>query len=136
MLNMQIRVAETRPVASFELQKDEILADRVREELKKAFEAGDISGLSTAPTIPAVAVFEEGTEENPIEAGSIALFSASGKELTGRDFKMASEENAQGTMTFSVTGTDEEAEDNLIGVFFEEDTARIIGALWKAGVLG
>ena len=136
MLKLQIRVTESRPVASFELQKDENLADRVQAELKKAAEAGDITAMNSAPTMPAVAVFEEGTDENPIEAGSIALFSAAGKELTNRDFKMASEKNSQGAMTFAVTGTDEDTDDNLIGVFFEEDTARIVGALWKAGVLG
>lgn len=135
MLKLNIKTAQTQPIASFELEKNQSLSQRVKIELDKAKNNGDINGLNGSSIIPSVAVFEEGDDKNPIETSSIALFDLNGKELTFRDYKLKVEDKTGNNALISLYGTDEGKKDVLIGIFFTEENARMIGSMWKAGVL-
>ena len=136
-LRMDMRIGERRPIADFELEKGETLEERVSKELRAASERGDINGLGTKPTIPSIAVFEL-NEEGDAPGGSIALFSSAGVEVTNRDFKIAIGKNNDGSDVSRITGIDNrdgKETEVVIGFFPDEDMARRVGSLWKAGVL-
>lgn len=140
-LRMEMRVGERRPISEFELNEGETLEDRVKKELAEASERGDLSGMSANAGIPSIAVFET-DEEGEGPAGSIALFNAAGREVTNRDIRVEIGEDSQKRSVVRVTGTDQvvvdgkdEDKEVLVGVFYDEDLARRVGSLWKAGVL-
>jgi len=140
-LRMEMRVGERRPISDFELAEGETLEQRVQKEIAEASERGDLNGMGVKASIPAIAVFEtDDSGETP--AGSIALFSATGREVTDRDTRIEIGEDSQKRNVVRVTGTDtvregdeEKDQEILIGVFYDEDMARRVGSLWKAGVL-
>lgn len=136
-LRMEMRMAERRPIAEFDLNEGETLEERVKKEIAEAVERGDISGLGAKATIPSVAVFEVEDEEGSPN-GSIALFTAAGTEVTKRDFKVQIGKDAAGKEVTRVTaehGEESGKEDVVIGVFYDEEMARRVGALWKSGAL-
>lgn len=140
-LRMEMRVGERRPISEFNLDENETLAERVTKELASASERGDLSGMSVKATIPSIAVFSVSDEEGTPD-GSIALFSAAGVEVTHRDYRVAIGTDAKGQDVVQVTGIDQVEEngetkdvDTVLGVFYNEDMARRVGSLWKAGVL-
>lgn len=140
-LRMEMRVGERRPISDFDLAKGETLEQRVKKELAEASERGDLGGMGVKASIPSIAVFET-DDEGEAPAGSIALFNAAGKEVTYRDIRVEIGEDSHKRNVIRVTGTDtvheggeEKDEEVLIGVFYDEELARRVGSLWKAGVL-
>ena len=140
-LRMEMRVGERRPISDFELSEGETLEERVKKELAEASERGDLSGMGVKASIPSIAVFET-DDEGQAPAGSIALFNASGREVTNRDIRVEIGEDTKQRSVVRLTGTDtvregDEEKDTevLIGVFYDEEMARRVGSLWKAGVL-
>ena len=137
-LRMEMRVGERRPISDFDLAKGETLEQRVKKELAEASERGDLGGMGVKASIPSIAVFET-DDEGEAPAGSIALFNAAGREVTDR---VEIGEDSHKRNVIRVTGTDtvheggeEKDEEVLIGVFYDEELARRVGSLWKAGVL-
>lgn len=128
MLVIQMRTVDRREVAKVEIKNGETLEQVVQQEIQKAFKNGDIEKIANSPNIPQIAVFEEG------DPGSIALFTVEGQEVTYRDATIKAEENANGNMTYTVFAKDKDKEDQLLGVFFTEDRARMAMSLWRSGV--
>jgi len=140
-LRMELRVAERRPISDFELDAGQTLEERVRNELAEASERGDLIAMGVRASIPAIAVFETDDDGENL-GGSIALFNAAGKEVTSRDVRVEIGEDSQDRTVVRLTGTDtlrngdtESDEELLIGVFYDEELARRVGSLWKAGAL-
>jgi len=136
-LKLEMKVGERRPLAQFELKAGETLEERVRAEIAKAAEEGNINSMSVVPTVPAVAVYEVG-DDGETPAGSMAVFNAAGKEVTHRSYRLNFAQN-EGRDYIQLEGVDKDDDDNEvvteIGILYSEDTARRIGALWQAGVI-
>ena len=134
-----MRGGERRPVCEFELEENETLAERVKKEIQTAAERGDIPPMSMSATIPSIAVFEADEDNNPV--GSVAVFSAKGEEVSYRDYKIKIGREAGGKDVIQLTVVDQKDGDpdqvveRVLGVFYDEQNARIVGSLWKSGVL-
>lgn len=138
-LRLEMRAGERRPICEFELNEGETLAERVKAEIAIAAERGDIPPMAMSATIPSIAVFEADENDRPI--GSVAVFSAKGNEVSYRDYKVkigkegGSKDVIQLTVTDQEDGNPDKTIEKVLGVFYDEQTARIVGSLWKSGVL-
>lgn len=140
-IRMEMRTAERRPICDFQLVEGETLSERVAKEIKEASERGDINSMGVKATIPPIAVFAV-NEDGDGAADSIALFSATGVEVSNRDYRIAIGTDKEGRDVVRVDVTDQVEKDGsleetseVLGVFYSEDTARRVGSLWKAGAL-
>lgn len=140
-LRIEARVGELRPIAQVQLREGERLEDRVKAEIQTAAERGDLGQVTATPTCPAIAVYEVSEKGDKVDGSSIALFAMNGAEVTTRRTRIHGETDGEGKTAYLVEGVvvDESAEGDEtivnIGIFFDEEMARRISALWKAGVL-
>lgn len=136
-LRMEMRVGETRPVAVFALREGETLDERVKKELEIAARDGNLGDHSASPTVPCIQIMEVDGNDNKID-GAVHLFTLKGEDVTRREGLVTIENDGDGTYIL-VEGVKEDAEGNeakeKLGVFFNEDVARRVAALWKAGAL-
>lgn len=136
-LRMEMRVGETRPVAVFSLREGETLDQRVKKELEAAARDGNLGDHSASPTVPCIQVMEVDADDNKV-SGGVHLFTMKGEDVTLRDALVTIEDDGEGKYIL-VEGVKQDAEGGKstqkIGVFFEEDIARRVSALWKAGAL-
>jgi len=136
-LRMEMRVGETRPVSIFTLGEGENLSKRVKEELEIAAREGNLGDHSASPSAPFIRVFEVDESGEKVD-GAIHLFSMSGADVTSREIAISIEEDEDSTAIL-LEGTifDEKGGETTerIGVFFDEELARRIGAIWKTGAL-
>lgn len=136
-LRMELRVGESRPVSLFTLRPGENLSERVKEELEIAAREGNLGDRSAMPAAPSICVYEVDENQDRVE-GTVHLFSMSGADVTKREAIISIDED-ESSKAILLEGY-VEAEDGTetktnLGVFFDEDFARRVGALWKAGAL-
>ena len=126
-LTLVMRLAEEREIVNFELEEGETLSQRVKEEISKAIESGDIKGLASRAGLPVVAVRE--STEDGTGINSVALFTAEGEDISDRSAVLSMEDEM-----YLLTGTDNDNK-TLLGAFPDEDIAKSVGVLWKAGLI-
>jgi hypothetical protein len=136
-LTLFMRVAQEQEIAQFDLREGETLEQRVKEEIKKAVEAGVLKSTLSRPTAAVVSVGESNEDGTGIRAS--ALFTAVGNEVTDRLATLSMQDGL-----YLLTGTDyklntetgeKEEVQTLLGAFPEEDIANFIGNMWKAGLI-
>ena len=127
MLKMEVRDATVIEVAQFDLAPGESLQDRVRAELQRANEEGQIRSSALRMTSPPVRVYD-GEDEL---SSSIALFDLMGNEVTDREHRINS---ASGSHVVEVRRSSEE-EFASLGAFASFEVASKVGALWRSGVI-
>lgn len=129
---LTMRIAELREISRFELAEGEDLDARVAIEIAKADEEGKLGSLATR-ILPSVMV--TGVDEGENLSGgenvvSTALYSHAGERLTKRSLRV--EPAGAG---FAAIGMEDDQEDKTIGVFPDEEVARLVGTFWTAGYL-
>lgn len=137
-LRMDVRIAERRPAAEFELREGETLNQRVQKEIDEAVAAGNINSLSTRPTVPPIAVYEVDDQGEPV-GGSIAIYDYQGRDLNHRSYAIKSGKDGEGKMVYKLTCLDEDENgdviEKVVGIFYDNNMAEKIGTFWSAGVL-
>ncbi len=136
-LRMEMRIGETRPISIFTLREGENLSTRVKEELEVAAREGDLGDHSATPSAPFIRVFEVDEKGQKLD-GAIHLFSLTGADVTSRETSISIEEDDDGkAILLEGIVQDEKGGETThrIGVFFDEELARRIAAIWKTGAL-